>query len=109
MPDSLIPLGELKNQLGLTSDQDDDDGLIQSKIDAAENHIDRLLGYRMRERFPVTNAGDPVASNVPASLLEAVRQLAAWWFENREAATDMNRVLPFGVTDLINEYREWTF
>lgn len=108
MPDSFIPLAEMKEQLGLTGDQTDDDGLIQGKIDAAENHIDRLLGYSMRTRYPAPD-GDPVAAAVPASLQEAVAQLAAWWFENREAATDMNRELPFGVREIVNEYREWTF
>ena len=108
MPDSFIPVEELKNQLGLTADQTDDDLLIQAKIDAAENHLDRLLGYSMRVRFPAAN-GDPVASTVPPSLVEAVRQLAAWWFENREASSDLNREPPFGVREIVAEYREWTF
>lgn len=102
MPVSLIHFSDLKNQLGLTLDQTDDNALIQDKIDAAENHIDRLLGYSMRTRF-LTVEG------IPPALKEAVLQLAAWWFENREAATDMSRELPFGVREIVTEYREWTF
>jgi len=109
MPDdSLIPLQDMKNQLGLTLSQDDDDDLIAGKIDAAENHVDRLLGYSMRTRYPAPE-GQHAATNVPPALLEAVLQLATWWFENREAATDLSRELPFGVREIVNEYREWTF
>lgn len=102
MPDSFIPLSVMKEHLGLTYDQDADDRLIQAKIDAAENHINRLLGYVMRDRFLTLGA-------VPPVLKEAVFQLAAWWFENREAVTDMSRELPFGVREIVTEYREWTF
>lgn len=100
--DSFIPLSLMKDHLGLTPDQDADDLLIQAKIEAAENHINRLLGYVMRDRFLTLDA-------VPSALKEAVLQLAAWWFENREAATDMSRELPFGVREIVSEYREWTF
>lgn len=110
MPDSFIPLAEMKEQLGLTADQSDDDALIQGKINAAENHIDRLLGYSMRTRYPAP-AGDPVAAAVPPALKEAVLQLAAWWFENRETVNVGNIVnaVPFGVSEIINEYRDWSF
>ncbi|WP_423321921.1 head-tail connector protein [Paracoccus sp. KR1-242] len=98
----------MKAQLGLTPSQDEDDALIEGKVDAAENHIDRLLGYSMRTRWPAPADG-AVTANVPPALVEAVMQLAAWWYENREAATDMNKLLPFGVTEIVNEYREWSF
>ena len=106
--ETFLSLEEVKRQLGLGDDQADDDALIQNKIDAAENHIDRLLGYRMRTQFPAPS-GSAVASEVPPALREAVTQLAAWWFENREAVTDMGRELPFGVREIVAEYRGWTF
>lgn len=108
MPDSFIPLEDMKEVLGLSPDQDADDMVIQRKVEAAEDHINRMLGFQMRVRYPAP-ADDPVASTVPASLREAVVQLAAWWFENREAVTDMSRELPFGVREIVTEYREWTF
>lgn len=46
----------------------------------------------------------------PETLREAVLQLAAWWYENREAATEApHQSIPFGVQELVNEHREWTF
>lgn len=100
----IVSLQELKGQLSLTSDQQDDDPLIAGKIDAAQDHVERLLGYRIRVRYD-----DETLRPVPPALKEAVLQLATWWFENREAATDMSRELPFGVREIVNEYRDWTF
>ena len=97
---AIITLEGMKANLGLTPDQDEDDVLILGKIEAAQNHIERLLGVRIEERFP---------ADIPPALREAVMQLAAWWFENREAATDLTRELPFGVRDIVTEYRGWTF
>lgn len=97
---AIITLEGMKANLGLTPDQDEDDVLILGKIEAAQNHIERLLGFRIEERFP---------ADIPPALREAVMQLAAWWFENREAATDLTRELPFGVRDIVTEYRGWTF
>lgn len=108
MEEAFFSVDDVKRQLGLGGDQSEDDWLIQGKIDAAENHIDRLLGFRMRTRYPAP-ADSPVAAAVPPSLKEAVLQLAAWWFENREAATDMSRELPFGVREIVNEYRDRSF
>lgn len=36
-------------------------------------------------------------------------QLACWWFEHREAVSDRDTRLPYGVDEIVNEYREWTF
>ncbi|HWL56408.1 MAG TPA: head-tail connector protein [Paracoccus sp. (in: a-proteobacteria)] len=105
----LIDIGEVKRQLGLTMDNGDDDWMIQGKIEAAENFIDRELGFRMRTRWPPYSPNTYGGENVPAALREAVMQLAAWWYENREAVTDLSRELPFGVREIINQHREWTF
>ncbi|QRZ15398.1 phage gp6-like head-tail connector protein [Paracoccus methylovorus] len=99
---AIVTLEQMKDQLGLTADQDADDALISGKIEAAQDHVERLLGYTFAERYP-----DPAI--IPASLKEAVMQLAAWWFENREAVSDVSRSLPFGVAEIVNEYREWAF
>ena len=47
----------------------------------------------------------------PESLREANLHLAAWWYENREAASldGTPRAVPFSVAELVNEHREWTF
>lgn len=86
---------------GLTHDAPGDDLLLlQQKADAAQAHLERLLGYSIAERF---------GTELPEPLREAVMQLACWWFENREAASDRDKLLPFGVSEIVNEFRDWSF
>ena len=48
--------------------------------------------------------------DVPEPLREAILQLAAWWYAQREAADlDPARPVPFSVGELVNEHRGWTF
>lgn len=49
--------------------------------------------------------------DVPATLGEAILQLAAWWGEQREAALVEGgaREIPFGVAELLRGHRGWTF
>lgn len=98
----LIDLAQMKGHLGLTSAQDEDDALIQQKVLAAQRFIQRQLGYSFAERFLD-------AESVPDDLLEAIMQLAAWWYENREAVADRGEVLPFGVQDIIDANRDMSF
>ncbi len=43
-------------------------------------------------------------------LKQAIKELVGNWFENREA-TSLERpaMVPFGVDDILLQYREWTF
>lgn len=101
---AIVTLTDMMAQLSLTPDAPgEDQALVAAKIEAAQNHIERLLGYRIEVTF-----GGEDQDPVPPALREAVMQLAAWWFENREAVSD-SRTLPFGVEDIVNEYREWSF
>ncbi|WP_420344084.1 head-tail connector protein [Paenirhodobacter sp.] len=101
----IVPPEDMLAQLGLTANAPLDDlALVERKVAAAQNYIERLLGYRIESAF-----GGAEQDPVPPALKEAVMQLASWWFENREAATDISRALPFGVDDIVNEYREWSF
>lgn len=63
----------------------------------------------VRVRFGAGLAATP--EDVPDTLREAVLQLAAWWYEQREAAiADMGaREIPFGVAELLREHRGWSF
>lgn len=102
---AIVTVQELREQVGLTLDAPDEDQiLLQQKGDAAQNHIERMLGFRIEERF-----GGEEQEPIPEALKEAVLQLAAWWFENRDTVTERDRRLPFGVDDIVNEYREWAF
>lgn len=102
---AIVTIEQLCAQAGLTGDAPAEDLLIlQQKGDAAQNHIERILGFRIEGEF-----GGEEQDPIPEALKEAVLQLAAWWFENRETVTDRDRRLPFGVSEIVNEYREWTF
>ena len=98
----LISLEDMKGHLGLTSDQTEDDVLIKQKLVAAQRLIQRQLGYDFADRFAA-------AEDVPPDLLEAIMQLAAWWFENRDTVIERSNVMPFGVPDIIAANRDWSF
>lgn len=85
------PVSLLKSQINL--DHDLDDALLAHKLDAAEIWI----GHHTGTAFA---SGDAV-------LTEAALQLAAYWYEQRESASDVTlRPVPFGVYELLAPYRE---
>ena len=88
---ALTPVALLKSQLNL--DHDLDDALLAHKLDAAETWIGHYTG----EPF--------VAGEAP--LTEAALHLAAYWYEQREAASfGMTTAhIPFGVRDLLSPYK----
>ncbi len=63
-----------------------------------------MLGYAIADRFGGTDQPP-----VPADLCEAVLQLAAHWYEVREAAGDGMREIPFGVSDIVMGRKDWSF
>jgi len=96
---AIVTLDELKKQVRYSDD--DEDTLMSSKIDAAQGHIERILGFSIEEKYP---------DETPAPLKEAVLQLAAWWFEQREAAAfGAPQHVPFSVLSIVAEYRDWSF
>lgn len=108
-----VTTAQVMDQLSLTEDMAGAQAaLLARKLAAAQNHVERLLGYTLAARFI-----DPEAAPVPEddreafppALGEAILQLVAWWFENRETAGPGAREVPFGVRDLVSEYREWSF
>lgn len=104
---AIVTVLELKEQLNLTDDVGTgDDVLLARKIDAAQGHIERLLGFKIEDTY-----GGQDQEDIPAPLVEAVLQLAAHWYENREATLVgvTGQELPFGIWPIINEYRVWTF
>ena len=95
---SVIQVDDLKAHLNVTTDTDD--ALLAEKIEAAESWVAAFTG-----------ADWPPTDPVPGALKEAIRQLAAHLYENREAslvgitATE----LPFGLLDLLAPYRAFVF
>lgn len=95
---SIVTVPEAKAHMNIVSD--DDDALIAAKIDAAEAWVGAYLGTPLAELAPV-----------PEPVKEAVRQLVAHLYENREASitgVTMTDVSP-GMFDLLAPYREWSF
>ena len=104
---TIATLEELKDQLSFTEDIGAaDDALLTKKLDAAQNHVERLLGFKIEETF-----GGEDQDPVPPALVECVLQLAAWWYEQRETALTGTIVaeIPHGVQEIVTEYREFTF
>ncbi len=104
---AIATLIELKDQLSFTGDIGSyDDTMLQAKLDAAHNHVERVLGFGIETSF-----GGDGQEPVPPVLKEAVLMLAAWWYEQRETAlVDGSAIeVPFGVREILNEYREFTF
>ncbi|WP_457660948.1 head-tail connector protein [Sinorhizobium medicae] len=95
----IVTLDDMKSHLGITDAASD--SLIAGKIDAAQAHLETLLGYVITEEF----------TTVPDDLKDAVRQLAASWFENREAVTVGISAMetPLSFWDIVRERRSYAF
>lgn len=99
---TVVSVEDVKAHMNVTTDADDD--LIGDKIAAAEAWIGKFIGSPLddAETFP---------DGAPEPLKEAVRQLVAHLYENREATLvgiTMSDVSP-GLFDLIGPYREYVF
>lgn len=97
--DSIFTTNELRAQLNIADSTDDD--LLTQKLSAAANHVESLCG-------------GTIHTPIPAPVREAVLMLAAWLYEQREAAlpgsTGVGVVtVPFGFAELIAPYRAWEF
>jgi len=102
---AICTIDDLKAQLAFTDDLGaTDDALLSRVLAAAQAFVERRLGFKIEEEF-----GSVGQDILPEALVQAVLMLAAHWYENREATTEAAREPPFGVTEIIAEYREWTF
>jgi len=104
---AIVTITQLKAQLNLTDDLGNgDDALLERKIAAAQNHIERLIGFKIEARY-----GGADQDDIPPALVEVVCQLAAHWYENREGTVvgATAQALPFGLSDIVREFREWSF
>ena len=97
-----LTIADLKDQCEVTGTADD--AKLTRFLAAATAHVERLLGFALDDTAALPDG-------TPADLELAVLQLAADWFENREASlvgvTAMP--IPFGVREIVNEYRTYTF
>ena len=97
---SIMTLADIKAHLRVTIS--DDDALIQAKIDAAEKFVEDYLGD-----MPYHNGG------VPNPIKEAIRQLVALMYDNREAAVVGNTItvtaLTPGFYEFLAPYKRYAF
>lgn len=102
---AIITLEEMKEYLSFTDDLGTlDDALISGIVDAAEAHIDRLLGFTVSATY-----GGVDQAPVPADLKQAVKMLAALWYDNRDGEADARSQMPLGVVSIVTEHRGFTF
>lgn len=87
-------LALLKAQLSMSPEPSYDDPLLEHKLNTAEAWI-------------VAYTGTPLPDPIPAPIVEACIQLAAYWYQQREAASfgvSMQPV-PYGIRELLSPYR----
>lgn len=94
-----LTLPDLKAHLNVTSTADDT--LLTRLLAVSTAQVERQLGFKLSS----------MEGDAPADLEHAVYMLAADHYENREASLVGVAItaIPFGVRDIINEYRNYTF
>jgi len=92
-----MKVDDLKAQLNLDHDLDDD--LLVGKLTTAQVWVGSYIGKPIAEM-----------DTVPATISEAVLQLAATWYEQREAVSygSSGETVPFGVYELLAGHRAWS-
>ncbi len=95
-----VTLDSAKAHLNVTGSADD--ALIGGLIVDATAFLEELLGYAIATRYPLA---------APAPLDRAVLLTVGHWYENREATIGgvSMQPVPFGVWDIVNEFREFSF
>lgn len=81
-----------------------DDAVLTRCLSGAKTHLERLLGFALDD-------ADEFPDGTPADVEMAVLQLAAHWYENREASLIgvSAQILPLGVTEIVAEYRNYSY
>lgn len=94
-----LSLSDLKAHCNITANTDD--ALLTRLLAVATKHVERLLGFTL----------ESMEGGAPADLEHAVYMLAREFYENREASLVgvTAQAVPFGVQDIVNEYRNYTF
>tara|TARA_R110002020_G_scaffold5179_4_gene21923 strand:- start:8791 stop:9108 length:318 start_codon:yes stop_codon:yes gene_type:complete len=97
-----LTVDDLKTQCNI--DGTADDAVLTRLLSTATKHVERSLGFALTDT-------DQLPDGAPEDLEHAVLMLAADWYENREASLIgvSGQAVPFGVRDIINNYRRYTF
>ena len=94
-----ITLADAKAHMNITTDIDD--AVISDKLSAASTYVEHYIGQLFSD----------FTDGVPPPLKEAVRQISAHFYENREPAlVGVNaQEIPLSAFDLMDSYRKWVF
>lgn len=108
---AIATVPQLREQLNFTADLGSaDDALLARLLEAAQNHLERTLGFAIGAAVAEVPPRSGFEAGVPPALVEAVLQLAAWWYEQREAAAEVQlHEVPFGVSEIVAGFRDWSF
>lgn len=99
----IVSAEQIKEHLNITST--DDDALLGRQIAAAQDKIERTLGFKIEETF-----GGVDQEEIPSALIHAVCLLVGHWYENREASTSVALIpIPLGVDEIVREFRNYTY
>ena len=104
-------LDQLKAQVSLTDDVGAlDDAILAQKLAAAEDYVGRFLGFTLASAAEADPPREGFEEGVPPALVQAVLMLAAHWYEQHEAAAEASfHEIPFGVAEIVREFRSWSF
>lgn len=105
---AIVTLADMKAELGITDTTDD--AMISAKLDAAQSHLEALLGYSLEAEFPTVGAVE-FPDTVPADIVGAVKMLTANAYENREATLVGLSAMetPFGVWEVVQNRRHYSW
>jgi hypothetical protein len=103
-----VTIATAKLQLNLVTT--DDDLLVARLITAAQDWLERQLGYTLLSRYPIdVSIPQFPLSTIPPALDHAVCLMVGHYYANREASVVgvTSGELPLGVCDIVNDYRSW--
>lgn len=94
-----LTVDDLKAQLNITGNGEN--AILTRLLAVATKQVERQLGFTLAS----------MEGGAPADLEHAVYMLAADHYENREASLVgvSAQAVPFGVREIINEYRHYSF
>lgn len=94
-----LSLADLKAHCNITGNGED--AILTRLLAVSQAQVERQLGFALAS----------MEGGAPADLEHAVYMLAADHYESREASLVgvSAQAVPFGVMDIINEYRNYTF
>lgn len=94
---SVASVDELKEELSFSGDLGDvDDAMMQRHLTAAEQVLEKSLGFALAVEFP---------DGEPEAIKQAVLWLAVEFYDGRGGGDG----LPAHVENIISHYREWSF